>query len=189
MDYQVKLRGHRVELGEIENILRRHEKIDEVAVLLNDKGFLVAYYTTILEEPLSKNVVRGYLQNHLPKFMVPTYYMQLDQFPRTIIQKIDRKALPDVQKDAQEKAVPTNDVEDKLVAIWKEILKNASISTEESFFDLGGNSLLLAKVQTKIKEVFHVQIPMIDFFGASTIKDFAKLVKSYGGDLDAVQKS
>ena len=179
MDYQIKLRGHRIELGEIENVLRRQEQIDEVAVVQNEDGFLVAYYSTILEDPLSKEVVKGYLEKHLPTFMIPTHYMQLKKFPRTLIQKIDRKALPKISKEKvdSKKSVTTNSVENKLIGIWKEVLKTESVSLSENFFDLGGNSLLLASVQTRIKEVFGIFIPMIEFFGASTAKDFAKLIR------------
>ena len=178
MDYQIKLRGHRIELGEIENILRRQEQIDEVAVVQNEEDLLVAYYSTILEEPLSKDVVKGYLEKHLPKFMIPTHYMQLKKFPRTLIQKIDRKALPKISKSKADSknSVTTNTIENKLIAIWKKVLKTESVSLNENFFDLGGNSLLLASVQTHIKEVFGIFIPMVEFFGASTAKDFAKLI-------------
>lgn len=179
MDYQIKLRGHRIELGEIENVLRRHEQIDEVVVVQNESGFLAAYYSTILEEPLSKGVVKGYLEKNLPEFMIPTHYMQLKEFPRTLIQKINRKALPKISKERTDskKSVTTNSIENKLVDIWKAVLKTESVSLNENFFDLGGNSLLLASVQTQIKEVFGMFIPMVEFFGASTAKDFAKLIR------------
>ncbi|MCB1107002.1 MAG: amino acid adenylation domain-containing protein [Chlamydiia bacterium] len=181
MDYQVKLRGHRIELGEIESILRRHEDIDDAVVVFDQKeNILIAYYTTILGKDLSSEIIRNFLVKCLPRYMIPTHFMQLKKFPRTLIQKVDRKALPKIGISIKHPtSVAENDIEGKLITIWKEVLKRDDVSREGNFFDLGGNSLLLANVQMKIEELFGIQIPLIEFFGAASVKDFAKLLQKY----------
>ncbi len=183
MDTQIKLRGHRIELDEIERKLMQHIDIDEAVILLDKnnetQGYLVAYFTTMSGNELSIDAVRDFLKQNLPKFMIPTHFLQLKNFPRTLIKKIDRKALPKILNSIPIKNTPetSSEIKSKLLSIWKDVLGNQEINQNKNFFDLGGNSLLLATVQTKVKGVFGVNIPMIEFFNFPTLDKLAVHLK------------
>ncbi|MCK4257326.1 MAG: amino acid adenylation domain-containing protein [Halanaerobiales bacterium] len=157
IDHQVKIRGYRIEIGEIESWLKKHERIIE-ALVVDYKDFalesyLCAYYTS--KETLADNDLRQYLSNKLPNYMIPTYLISLDEMPITTSGKIDRKALPRPEGKLQEKIEyipPSNEIEEKLVKIFSEVLSIKKIGVAHNFFEIGGDSIKAMQVAAKISQ-------------------------------------
>jgi iturin family lipopeptide synthetase A len=188
IDHQIKIRGFRVELGEIENQLLSYPGIKE-AVLLDkeDKNGNKYLCACIIQDVLnrSKKIVlselRAYLSGKLPAYMVPANFVVLDRIPLTPNGKVDMKAL--YNYDSEENIVPgteyeapTREVEKKLAEIWSEILLKKRIGINDNFFELGGQSLLAIKVISRIKELFNVKIPLITFFQRGNIREIAEII-------------
>ena len=194
LDNQVKLRGLRIELGEIESKLNKLEDIESCAVVKktdeNSREFLCAYYTS--KSTLNINDLKKYLGTVLPKYMVPAYFIQLDVMPYTTTGKIDRKNLPtpEFSKSDKQIVLPRNDIDSKLIEILRKLLKTDSISIDDSFFDIGGDSLsainLCAEIQNEYGIVFFVkdilENPTIenlsDIISKSTQKSNKQIIKS-----------
>jgi amino acid adenylation domain-containing protein len=179
-DQQVKVRGVRVELGEIENLLRGHEAVADVAVVDRDDSdgnkFLVAYVT--LRNGTGSDVLRGYLAERLPETMMPSAIVPLDQLPRTLNGKIDRKALPAlelVQADPEAEALTP--IEEILAGMWREVLHLPSISRRSNFFNLGGHSLLAMQVILRVRNSLHVDLPVRSIFEAPTVEQLSRLIQ------------
>lgn len=165
IDHQVKIRGHRIELGEIERKLLEHPAIKEAAVLARegDGGhkWLCAYFTAEPELPVSE--VRVYLTKQLPGFMVPSYFMLLENMPLTSNGKVDRKALPkqdDSLRDKRRYEAPRSELEWQLAEIWQDMLGVQQIGIHDNFFDLGGDSIKAIGLVNKMNRHcrIHVQI-------------------------------
>ena len=147
IDHQVKIRGFRIELGEIETQLLRHKNIKETVVIAkedekNGGKYLCAY--VVADKNLTVHELREFLQNTLPEYMVPSHFVQIEKLPLTPNGKVDRKSLPEPNGDiitGEEYIAPTNDIEQKLADVWKEILRVNRVGINDNFFDLGGNSL------------------------------------------------
>lgn len=160
VDDQVKIRGFRVELGGIESHLNKHPDIRETIVLARaDAGKdkkLVAYYATENNVEISSSDLRDFLKQHMPDYMVPHVLMQLDELPKMISGKIDRKALPkpDFENVAGDEmsGEPQNENEEKLLAIFQEILGHEAIGTQNNFFELGGDSIMSIQVIAKANQ-------------------------------------
>jgi len=179
-DHQVKIRGQRVELGEIEtqiDILPNIKtcvvckKVDE-----DSHEFLCAYYTS--DEKIDISIIKGHLQAHLPRYMVPQYYIQLPVLPYTPNGKIDRKALPmPILEHIEENIVaPETDTEIKLLELFKDITHINNISTNASFFDIGGDSLSAINLSARIQSEFNVQLFVIDILEKPSIKELANFI-------------
>ncbi|WP_298427802.1 non-ribosomal peptide synthetase [uncultured Kordia sp.] len=174
-DDQVKIRGYRIELGEIENVIREcSSTITSVVVTpkeIQQDKILVAY---IVSEELEKSTLKQYLQSKLPSYMVPSYFIVLDELPLNKSGKIDRKALPKLTKDAlietKEYIAATNEIEAKLVAILEEMLTISPIGITDNFFELGGNSLSALQLRSKITQTFNTKIDLRGFFNVPTIQ-------------------
>jgi acyl carrier protein len=177
MDSQVKLRGYRIELKEIENQLKKYRGIKE-AVVLASTGNLCAYLVFAGEEvPVSE--LREYLSKELPDYMIPTHFIEAKEIPLTPNGKIDEKALYELDCTIEigtQYVAPTNEVEKKLAGMWSEILKKDRVGIDDNFFDLGGQSLAAMRLMSIIKEVFNVKVPLTAFFQVSTIKAIAGLI-------------
>lgn len=174
-DNQVKIRGHRVELGEIENsILKTGLKLKQVVVVAQQhhaEKKLVAYYTT--DQSVDKTVIQAYLENHLPEYMIPKYYVELDEIPLTSNGKMDKKALPLVtHQDLMRKdfVAPQSPIEQELASIWQEVLNVENIGVTDNFFELGGHSLSIAKVIKHTQKMMGLSISFRSFYAAPTIK-------------------
>jgi amino acid adenylation domain-containing protein len=182
IDSQVKIRGQRIEIGEIENQLLKHENIKEAIVLAKEHygdKFLCAYI--LPHKKFDLQVLRGYLSHSLPDHMVPTYFVQIEEIPLTATGKIDRKALPDPEVGAGQAYVkPENTWEEKLCDIWSEILGigKEKIGTGHNFFEIGGNSLNLIMLVGKINKEFGIAMPIPQIYRYPTIKDIARSVLS-----------
>ncbi|MCC9018865.1 non-ribosomal peptide synthetase [Flavobacterium lipolyticum] len=176
-DSQVKIRGHRIELGEIEQVLQSQEEIDQCVVLtatVNGDPVIVSYLVSTAT--IDKQQLRQSLSRELPEYMLPSYYVFLDKFPLTPNGKIDKKALPPVSTDdviQQEYIAPTNEIEEKLVALWQEILKLNKIGTIDNFFELGGNSLNATKLLSLVHQTFDIKVNMEVVFTNPTIQFLA----------------
>jgi amino acid adenylation domain-containing protein len=182
-DQQVKVRGVRVELGEIENLLRGHEGVADAAVIDRDDAegnkFLVAYVT--MNNGTGSEHVRQYLMERLPQTMLPSAVVQLDQLPRTLNGKIDRKALPELEAvqrvEEGEEIVPRNPVEEIVAGIWCEVLKLPAVGRTSNFFNLGGHSLLVTQMLARVQEYLKVELPIRSLFEAPTVEQFAQLIQ------------
>ncbi|ADL52202.1 amino acid adenylation domain protein [Clostridium cellulovorans 743B] len=190
-DYQVKVRGFRIELGEIENVFAGYKGVrDVVAVTKNDhrgNNFICAYYST--DEEVEVQEIKEYLSRYIPEYMIPAYFMEMEQLPLLSNAKVDRKSLPDPTFERTEEYVlPSNEVEEKLLEIWKEILKLDRISVTDNFFSIGGHSLRAANLSARISREINVKIPTKDIFIYPTIKELAvQIEKSQPDNYKAIE--
>ncbi|MCA0456388.1 MAG: amino acid adenylation domain-containing protein [Chloroflexi bacterium] len=165
-DFQVKIRGHRIELGEIETLLDHHLAVQKAVVIARedvpgDKQ-LVAYLILNNGQQAEAADFRNHLRETLPEYMIPSAFVTLDAFPLTPNRKVDRKALPipEVQKRAEVETelLPTKPMEVTIANIWRDILKVDSISIYDNFFDLGGHSLQVMQVVTRLESETGIKI-------------------------------
>ena len=179
LDDQVKLRGYRVELGEIEVALTRHAGVVEAAVLVRedtpgDKR-LVAYLVPAQPAPGALEL-RAYLKDRLPEYMVPAAFVTLDALPRTVNGKVDRRALHAPQAEAtatREYVAPRGPIEEALAGIFAEVLKVPRVGTHDGFFELGGHSLLATQAAARIRDALGVGLPLRALFEAPTPAELA----------------
>ncbi|MBM7584496.1 tyrocidine synthetase-3 [Bacillus pakistanensis] len=180
IDQQVKIRGYRVEVSEIEYNLLQFEKVKEAVVISRedqDGKYLCAY--VISSEPLSISDLRKHVAESLPDFMIPSYFIQLEQIPLTAHGKVDRKQLPAPQGGGyleQELIAPRNKWEIKLAKVWQEVLGLDRISVRESFFALGGHSLKATILVSKLRKELQVEIEIKDIFTYQTVERLAEFV-------------
>ncbi len=152
-DFQVKLRGVRLELGEIESRLAAHPALRDVAVLIRDER-LVAYFTLRGQAP-SLEALRAYVLEQLPEYMVPAAFVQLDEWPLNPAGKLDRKALPEPGLEAVVSRAyepPQGEVETLMAGIWADVLKLARVGRHDHFFELGGHSLLAVNLVARMRK-------------------------------------
>jgi amino acid adenylation domain-containing protein len=180
IDHQVKIRGFRIELGEIEAVLGQHTAVRETVVIAREdvpaEKRLVAYVVTDQKNASIQSDLRTYLKEKLPDFMVPSAYVILDSLPMTPNGKVDRRALPAPDRLCQSEEpyiAPGTDVELTIAKIWQEVLRLKKVGIHGNFFDLGGNSLLMARVNARLKEVTDRDISMIEMFKFPTISSLA----------------
>ncbi len=171
-DGQVKVRGYRIELGEIEAALAGHSEVDRAAVALWGTDRLVAYFVpardaagTAPEELIP--ALRAHLRGRLPEFMLPAAFVPLAALPITASGKLDRAALPAPEgrrAGAAEFVAPRSEVERAVAGVWQEVLGVERVGANDSFFDLGGHSLLLVEVQSKLRERLGEEVALLDLF-------------------------
>jgi amino acid adenylation domain-containing protein len=183
VDNQVKVRGFRIELGEIESILCGHPGIRTAAVVvvgeeLDDKR-LVAFVVGPDQRRVSEQRLRVFLQNKLPEYMVPSAIVALDELPLTPNGKVDRKALVQSAPIAKTvPALPSVDIIDTTLAqIWEDVLKRRPIGPHDDFFEMGGHSLLSARLIARVEKAFGEKLGLVDFLGAPTIAQMAGLLR------------
>ena len=180
-DFQVQIRGFRVEPGEIEELLNQYPAIAQAAVTTfgNDiSKQLVAYYT----EKISVDVdtLRKYLQSKLPDYMVPSIFMKIDVMPLSPNGKIDKKSLPipseSIIVSQSNYIAPRNDTEEGIEKIWRKLFNYEKIGARDNFFSLGGNSLLSIRMLSHIKSELNITINLTQFFQHPTIEGLAELI-------------
>jgi thioesterase domain-containing protein len=178
LDFQVKVRGFRIELGEIETVLGRHPAVQECIVSVRedipgDKR-LVGY---VAADGATPSELRAWVKERLPDYMVPSAIVKLGQFPLTPNGKIDRKNLPaPTSEDYQagrEYVAPRDGAERKLAGLWEEILGVRPVGIKETFWDLGGRSLLAARLFLRIARQFGKELPLSTLFHAPTVEQLA----------------
>jgi acyl carrier protein len=177
-DFQVKLRGFRIEPGEIETRLAEHPAVREAVVLVREdqsgEKRLVAYIVS--DNPVPPEELRRHLHATLPEYMTPGAFVTLAALPRSPNGKLDRRALPAPDATAvahQTYEPPQGEIEMALAAIWADVLKLDRIGRHDNFFDLGGHSLLVMKVVARVRETFEMDVPLETAFQATTLSALA----------------
>ena len=183
VDYQIKIRGNRVEPGEIESVLLGVDALQQAVVVAAGTGndqYLAAFFTAT--EALTAHTLRTHLSRQLPQYMIPSYFIRLDAMPLNANGKINRHALPVVQEEGSEAehVAPVNAVQEKLVLIWKEILNKRNVSIHDNFFDIGGHSLKAMQMIEHIYRVMNIRLEVRSIFTHPTIETLA-------GVIDAIQ--
>lgn len=181
IDQQVKIRGFRIELGEIEVQLLQHPFIREAVVMDRDdsRGFKYLSAYVVAEEEIDSHQLKSFLSRTLPDYMIPSYFIFMEELPLTKNGKIDRKALPDPVKlglAIKGYMAPANSTEERLVSIWQEILGISPIGTMDNFFELGGHSLKAALLKTSILREFGVDLPVTFLFTHPTIQEIGQYI-------------
>jgi acyl carrier protein len=180
-DFQVKVRGHRVEPGEVEAALRRHPEVRDAVVTARTDGAgenrLVAYLVPANGTAPQATGLREFLAGLLPEPMIPGAFVPLDAFPLTPNGKIDRKALPSPGPNGTatgRHVEPRTPLERELARVWARALGGPRVGAEDNFFDLGGNSLSAVRIFFEVREQFAVALPLRTLFEAPTVARFAR---------------
>lgn len=185
LDFQVKVRGFRIELGEIENIISTHNSVKQVVVtakqVSGDDSRLIAYIITEHGMELTPSDLREHIKEKLPDYMIPSFFVILESFPLTPNGKIDRKSLPDPDTSSVEPETDyveaRDELEIQLTAIWKKILGLKKIGVKDNFFEIGGHSLLAAKLFAQIEKTLGKNLPLATLFQAPTIEGLAAILR------------
>lgn len=183
LDHQVKLRGFRIELDEISAVLQRHPGVKEAVTTLNEQNggykHLAAYVVTTPEDPAKPEALRAFLRATLPDYMVPTRLTFLEALPRLPNGKVDYRGLsePELCATAGDAPVPRDAMERTLAGIFEELLGRGPVNTRKSFLDLGGDSLLVARLLRRIEDTAGTRLPMSTVFQASTIEQLARVLR------------
>jgi long-subunit acyl-CoA synthetase (AMP-forming) len=183
-DNQIKLRGFRIEPGEIETQLTRLPNIKEAVVKLHrfedNDDRLVAFLIINKKAKLTKDSIVKSLSHNLPHYMIPSFFQMYDDFPRLPNGKVNKKELvfdekTQITKVTGEKEVLTS-TEEKIFDIWSTCLKTKDISVSDNFFSIGGNSLMAISVSSKVESAFNIELGLRVFFDSPKIKDLAEII-------------
>jgi acyl carrier protein len=189
VDHQVKVRGIRIEPGEIEAVIRCYDGIQDSVVLVKEDAHrsqrLIGY---VLANDGSKLTVQGitdHLKRNLPGNMVPSAMVILDTWPLTSNGKLDRNSLPSPDNDrgvlARDATGPRTPIEEKLVSIFAEALNRQSVGIHDDLFDLGGHSLLAAQIMSRVRSTFRKNLPLRKLFEWPTVAGLAEAIESSAG--------
>ncbi|MGH7835123.1 MAG: phosphopantetheine-binding protein, partial [Candidatus Binatia bacterium] len=182
IDHQAKVRGYRIEPGEIEAVLRGHPQVSEAVVLPEDgpAGKRLVAYVVSIQDRVEVGELRTFLKARLPEYMIPLTFAFLDSLPLTPSGKIDRRALPkpDQSRPELESAfvTPRTPTEKLLARTWAEILKLEKIGIHDNFFELGGHSLLATQVISRLRDAFRVDLPLRSLFESPTVAGLAERI-------------
>jgi amino acid adenylation domain-containing protein len=182
-DGLVKIRGNRVEIGEIENTLQKHPQIKKAVVTFAEDvpgGRLIAFIVPERSAMLDTGEMRRFLTQGLPDYMMPSAFVQLDQLPLTPNGKVDRRALlpPDISQELEKRFVaPSNSTEEILARVWAEVLGVPQVGVFDNFFELGGHSLKATQVMSRISAVFQIDLPLRLLFEAGNVATLATMVE------------
>jgi acyl carrier protein len=185
LDQQIKLRGYRIEPGEIEAVLEGHSAVEQAVVAVREDmpgdRRLVAYVVVRQSEREKQigHVLWEYAGAKLPNYMVPAVVMELPEIPLTPNGKIDRKALPKPywESSAEDYIAPRTAVEEILCKIWMQVLVLERVGINDNFFALGGHSLLATQVASRIRSFFGIDLPLRVLFSAATLEQLAESVE------------
>jgi amino acid adenylation domain-containing protein len=186
VDHQVKVRGYRVELGEIEAVISQHAAVRECVVVARedepgDKR-LVAYVVAESGRGLDVAELRAHVRGQLPDYMVPASFVVLEELPLSPSGKVDRAALPAPEATSTESrrdyVGPRTPVEEVLCGVWGEVLGVEQVGVEEDFFELGGHSLLATQVISRVREGFKVEIALRELFKQPTVRGLAASIEA-----------
>src|SRR6476646_8524763 len=199
VDRQIKIRGFRVELGEIEEALRQHSSVKDAAVLaLEQEGAgrqLVAYVAVGGEAGIASSELADHLRASLPEYMLPAGWVLMEQLPTNANGKIDAKTLeaiaPEFSRDrdhAQDEAWRLRTpIEEIVCGIWEQVLKVSPVGVNDSFFDLGGHSLLATQIMSRVEQFFFVHLPLRTLFKTPTVRDMARRIEQARNKAGEVQ--
>ncbi|MCF2149913.1 amino acid adenylation domain-containing protein [Desmonostoc muscorum LEGE 12446] len=197
IDNQIKIRGFRVELGEIEATIIQHPSVSASVVMLRENKpgnqSLIAYIILHPDKTLTIPELRRFLQNKLLDHMVPTAFMILKAFPLTSNGKIDHRALPmpDALRPELEVAyvVPQTEVEKTIASVWQKALNIEKIGIHDNFFEIGGHSLLLVTVHSQLQEILNAELSTLDLFRYPTINSLAEYLSSSANQTAFLQET
>src|SRR5215213_6580857 len=194
VDGQIKIRGYRVETGEVEVVLRGHSHVRNAIVVVRDNANskqLMSYLVAEDGTELSAGELREYLRSRLPEYMIPERFITLDELPLTVNGKVDRLALIQLEgKDlaAVEPCAPPQTVTEEMVAgIWREVLQIESVGVNENFFERGGHSLLATRVVLRLHEAFDQEFTLQNFFEGPTVAQVAAHLEASKSNGEAKQ--
>jgi amino acid adenylation domain-containing protein len=188
-DSQVKVRGYRVELREVESRLSGYSGIKEVVVVSRESEEgdkqLCAYFVPFADDSVSISALREHLTAVLPPYMVPSYFVPLERMPLLVSGKIDRKALPMPDRSGTGTetlyAEPGTGLEETIAAVWKKVLKLDRVGVNDHFFSIGGNSFNILQVNTQLKKLNMRDIPVAKMFQYTTIRELARFLEGDDG--------
>jgi len=176
-DYQIQIRGYRVELGEIESMIMQYPGVRQTVVICNEhrnRKILTAYFVFKKGEGLPSRKIRDFLKKYLPDHMIPNSFISIDSMPLTPNGKINRNALPACDFASpltdEEYIAPKNPLESKMAKIWGRLLDIHSVGIKDNFFDLGGDSLLAARLIIEIEKMFNLRLPLTTILDKPTIE-------------------
>jgi amino acid adenylation domain-containing protein len=186
IDHQIKIRGFRVELGEVESVLGQHPSVRETVVTAFEESThekeLVAYVLSKQEPATTTHELRRFLKEKLPDYMVPSAFVFLDSLPLTPNGKVDRGALPAPDRNraalGQSYVAARTPIEEKLAKIWGEVLRLERVSIYDNFFDLGGHSLKATQVMSQLRDVFQAEMPLRNLFEHPTVAGLAESLEA-----------
>ncbi|WP_373530792.1 amino acid adenylation domain-containing protein [Nostoc sp.] len=183
VDNQVKIRGFRIELSEIEAVLSQHSAVRETVVIaaedVPDDKYLVAYIVPNLEQMPTQDVLRQFLKEKLPQYMMPRAYVVLKSLPLTPNGKVDHRALPapdTITFNNQDYVAPRSQVEELLAQIWAKVLGKEQVGIHDNFFELGGHSLLATQLTSRIRDTFQIDLLVRNLFEAPTVEQLARYI-------------
>lgn len=183
-DHQVKIRGHRIELAEIENAIADYHEVKDIVVLARKSQEVDAYLSAFFiaeNGEIDAELLRTFLMDKIPEYMVPSYFVQMDEFPLTSNGKVDRKSFPTeevsmLKKKSDGNDLPRNSRERLILRVWKKVLGNEEIGMEDNFFELGGHSLKATRIISILAKEMSVKLSLVDIFRNPTIRSFSKVV-------------
>ena len=186
-DFQVKVRGYRVDVGELETALLHHDDVKEVAVVGRKDHLgnsrLVAYFVPAGKIAPSVSALRKFLSEKLPDYMIPASFIALDSLPLTPNGKINRRLLPAPDRSRPELETPMaaarNEVEKQLAQIWAEVLALDEVGIRDNFFDLGGDSLSASRIVSAVLQHFQLEIPLKALFQSPTVAEMASVITEH----------
>jgi amino acid adenylation domain-containing protein len=194
VDSQVKIRGYRIEPGEVEAALTQEPSVREAVVIAREEQRgdkrLVAYVVLSDKSTVTTSILRNFLKDKLPNYMIPSAFVIMDSLPMTPNGKVDRNALP-VPESVQENmevpfVAPRTPVEEMLAGIWREVLGLKEVGINDNFFELGGHSLLATQVMSRLRKAFRVEVPLRSLFEMPTIEGLAiRITQSQVEDANA----
>lgn len=196
-DHQVKVRGFRIELAEIEAVLSRYDGINDAVVTVREDEqldkYLVGYIVSAHEPPPSSSELRAHLKATLPDYMIPSAFVVLNELPRTPNGKVDRRSLPAPdgveQKPEAVYVPPRTIVEEALAGIWSHILRVERVGMLDNFFELGGHSILAIRLLAQIEEAFEIKLPLRSLFEEPTIEAMERLMQADGGQRERIEQT
>lgn len=175
-DDQIKVRGNRVEIGEIEEALHRHPGVRHAKVLADSN---LRAYVVPVDGNVGSTALRDHLEARLPSYMVPSSFVFLSELPLTLNGKLDRSRLPaPIMPQPETARDQETELERKISDAWEEVLGIAPVSVHTNFFDAGGNSLLLARLELALRELFNVEIPITALFRYPTVRAQADEIRA-----------
>ena len=181
-DHQVKLRGYRIEPGEVEATLEQHSGVNQAIVMVRESGAIESLVAYVLGPERDARILDAHVRKQLPGYMVPTAWAFLDALPLTPNGKINRQALPEPGDSelgrADEFAAPRNDLDETLCRIWSEVLDIAPIGIHDNFFGMGGHSLMAVQVINRLRAKLKVELSMTSLFKHPTVAELAAHIET-----------
>jgi len=184
IDHQIKIRGYRIEPGEIENELATHPALQENVVVMREEvagqPYLAAYVVARPGMEVAGQELRQFLHQRIPAYMVPSSFVLMEKLPLTPNGKVDRRALPSPNETSAEAAAeaeaPLNEVESALAEIWCEVIGVEEVRREDNFFDLGGHSVLVTQMITRVRSGMGVELTLRNVFETPSLGELAQII-------------